>query len=102
MSVQFETKAAVTVAEMARMLGLSRARFYQLQQAGIFPALSMLCRITVQFMSKNAKSVSGSEAKRNCGVNGKPVLFYARNLSAPCQRCEGRNRRATMPNLSMP
>ena len=25
-----ETKAAVTVAEMARMCGLSRARFYQL------------------------------------------------------------------------
>ncbi len=32
-----QTKAAVTVAEMARMVGLSRARFYQLQDAGIFP-----------------------------------------------------------------
>ena len=33
-----ETKAIVTVSEMARMCGLSRARFYQLQKAGVFPA----------------------------------------------------------------
>lgn len=32
-----QTKAVVTVAEMARMCGLSRARFYQLQNAGVFP-----------------------------------------------------------------
>ncbi len=30
MSEQKQTKAAVTVAEMARMVGLSRSRFYQL------------------------------------------------------------------------
>ena len=30
MSAQNETKKAVTVAEMARMCGLSRSRFYQL------------------------------------------------------------------------
>ena len=33
-----ETKAVVTVSEMARMVGLSRARFYQLVRAGVFPA----------------------------------------------------------------
>jgi hypothetical protein len=31
------TKAVVTVSEMARMVGLSRARFYQLVEAGVFP-----------------------------------------------------------------
>ena len=31
------TKVAVSVAEMARMVGLSRARFYQLRRAGVFP-----------------------------------------------------------------
>jgi hypothetical protein len=30
-------KAAVIVSEMARMVGLSRARFYQLRKAGVFP-----------------------------------------------------------------
>ena len=30
MSDEFQTKAAVSVAEMARMVGLSRSRFYQL------------------------------------------------------------------------
>ena len=37
MSGDIPLKAAVTVAEMARMCGLSRARFYQLQKAGVFP-----------------------------------------------------------------
>ena len=36
-----ELRAAVTVAEMARMVGLSRARFYQLQKAGVFPTPQM-------------------------------------------------------------
>ena len=36
MSSDIPLKAAVTVAEMARMCGLSRARFYQLQKAGVF------------------------------------------------------------------
>ena len=37
MSVQVQTKAVVSVAEMARMCGLSRARFYQLVNEGVFP-----------------------------------------------------------------
>ena len=31
------TKVAVSVTELAKMLGLSRGRFYQLQKAGTFP-----------------------------------------------------------------
>jgi hypothetical protein len=37
MSVQVQTKAVVSVAEMARMVGMSRARFYQLLNEGVFP-----------------------------------------------------------------
>ena len=32
-----QTKVAVSVAEMAMMVGLSRVRFYQLVDAGVFP-----------------------------------------------------------------
>jgi predicted DNA-binding transcriptional regulator AlpA len=35
-----DLRAVVTVSEMARMVGLSRARFYQLQKTGVFPAPS--------------------------------------------------------------
>lgn len=72
------TKAIVTVSEMARMCGLSRARFYQLQKAGIFPPpvydLSTRRPIYVEDMQQVCLEVR----KRNCGVNGKPVLFYCR------------------------
>ena len=38
MAVEVVAKMAVSVTEMARMLGLSRARFYQLVRSGTFPA----------------------------------------------------------------
>ena len=37
MSDEIVSKMAVSVTEMARMVGLSRARFYQLVRAGTFP-----------------------------------------------------------------
>ena len=71
-----QTKAVVTVAEMARMVGLSRARFYQLVQAGVFPMpvynVSNRRPIYVEDLQKVCLEVR----RRNYGINGKPVLFY--------------------------
>jgi hypothetical protein len=71
-----ETKAVVTVSEMARMVGLSRARFYQLVRAGVFPAPAREKGrpIYVEELQKVCLEVR----RKNCGANGKPVLFYAR------------------------
>src|SRR5438046_392774 len=79
-----ETKAIVSVSEMARMCGLSRARFYQLQRGGVFPPpvydVSTRRPIYVEELQKVCLEVR----RRNCGINGKPVLFYARrHLGAP-------------------
>ncbi len=78
-----ETKAVVTVSEMARMCGLSRARFYQLQHIGVFPPplydVSTRRPIYVEELQKVCLEVR----RRNCGINGKPVLFYARHLGSP-------------------
>ena len=73
-----QTKAAVTVAEMARMVGLSRARFYQLQDAGIFPLPLYDVSTRRPFYDEEAQRVCLEVRRRNCGINGKPVLFYAR------------------------
>lgn len=75
-----ETKAVVTVSEMARMVGLSRARFYQLQKAGVFP--SPLFDVTTRrpIYDEELQKVCLEVRRRNCGVNGKPVLFYSRRL----------------------
>lgn len=88
MSDHIQTKAVVTVAEMARMVGLSRARFYQLQQEGIFP-LPLYDIATRRPIYPEAMQEACLEVRRkNCGANGKPILFYAR-------RIETTNRRAT-------
>jgi predicted DNA-binding transcriptional regulator AlpA len=75
-----ETKAVVTVSEMARMVGLSRARFYQLQKAGIFPPPERDGETGRPFYSEEQQKVILEVRRRNCGVNNKPCLFYARRV----------------------
>jgi hypothetical protein len=78
MSVEEPTKAAVSVAEMARMVGLSRARFYQLQKAGVFPQPERNEETGRPFYTEELQKVCLEVRRRNFGVNGKAVLFYAR------------------------
>ena len=81
MSVEFHepTKAAVTVAEMARMVGLSRARFYQLLGTAFpFPVYDVSTRRPAYV--EEQQRVCLEVRRRNCGIDGKPVLFYARRF----------------------
>lgn len=81
-----ETKAVVTVSEMAHMVGLSRARFYQLQKAGVFPAPLYHIATRRPIYDESLQNVCLEVRRRNCGVNGKPVLFYARYRSSAPNR----------------
>ena len=78
MTVEIRTKTIVTVAEMSRMCGLSRARFYQLVKEAVFP--SPLYRIETRrpFYTEEMQEVCLEVRRRNCGINGKPIMFYAR------------------------
>ncbi len=72
-----EFKSAVTVSEMARMLGLSRARFYQLIGTAFpHPVYSVSTRrpLFVEELQKVCLEVR----RKNCGIDGKPILFYSR------------------------
>jgi len=71
------SKTVVSVAEMARIVGLSRARFYQLVGEGIFPSPLYSVHTRRPFFSEEMQQVCMDVRKRNCGVNGKPILFYA-------------------------
>lgn len=73
-------KHAVTVAEMARMIGLSRSRFYQL----IGKAFPLPCRDEMgkPFYDEEQQRVITGVRHRNCGIDGKPILFYAPRHSA--------------------
>jgi hypothetical protein len=77
MNVEFQTKAVVTVAEMARMVGLSRARFYQLIGTA-FPHPVYDVRTRRPSYGEDMQRVCLEVRRRNCGVDGTPILFYAR------------------------
>lgn len=74
------TKAIVTVAEMARMVGLSRARFYQLQRAGVFPMPVYSIETRRPIFTEEQQQACLEVRRRNFGVNGRPILFYAKRI----------------------
>ncbi len=80
-----QTKAVVTVSEMARMVGLSRSRFYQLVEAGVFPQPVYSVSNRRPIYVEEAQKVCIEVRRRNCGVNGQPVLFYSRGHPLPTQ-----------------
>ena len=74
-----ETKAVVSVAEMARMVGLSRARFYQLIGSA-FPHPVYDVSTRRPFYDELAQTTCLKVRRRNCGIDGRPIMFYARRL----------------------
>lgn len=74
-------KAAVTVAEMSRMLNLSRSRFYQLIGSA-FPEPSR-DENGRPYYSEDQQKLCMEVRKRNCGVDGKVILFYAARNTTP-------------------
>ena len=82
---QSETKRVVTVAEMARMVGLSRQRFYQLIGTA-FPHPLYDVTSRRPFYSEEQQQLCLEVRKRNCGIDGKPVLFYASRLASSPRR----------------
>ena len=74
-----EVKQAVTISEMARMVGLSRARFYQLLGSA-FPHPLYSVATKRPFYDEEMQKTCLEVRRRNCGIDGKPILFYARRL----------------------
>ena len=85
MSENIVTKSAVSVTEMARMVGLSRSRFYQLIGTA-FPHPERQPGTGRPVYTEELQQVCLEVRRRNCGIDGKPVLFYARRLgTAPAR-----------------
>lgn len=76
-----EAKAAVTVAEMARMCSLGRSRFYQLIGTA-FPEPSRDDRGR-PYYDADQQAICLEVRRRNYGIDGRPILFYAPRRSAP-------------------
>lgn len=90
-SAKHDRVAVCSVSEMARRLGLSRARFYQLVKSGVFPPPlrsgtrrpSYPCDLQEQCLAIRETRV---------GFNGLPVLFDRHDQAA---KLEGKQRGST-------
>lgn len=71
------TKEIVSVSEMARMLGLSRARLYQLIKEGVFPPPTQAENGGRPFYDRQQQEQCVTVRRTNCGIDGRPILFYA-------------------------
>lgn len=74
--------SSISVSDMARLVGLSRSRFHQLLQSGVFPKPAVDPESKRPFYDLEGQAVCLQVRQRNCGVNGKRVLFYARSFGA--------------------
>jgi hypothetical protein len=87
-----EFRAAVTVAEMARMVGLSRSRFYQLIGRA-FPEPSRNEEGRPYYDADQQAACLGVK-RQNRGIDGKPVIFYtvrkATSASTPKRRSKAK------------
>jgi len=75
-------RAAISVSEMARSLHMSRARFYELVNAGVMPPPCYLIRTRKPFYTAQLQDMCLKVRKRGEGMNGEPVVFYANRGSS--------------------
>jgi hypothetical protein len=95
------TKAAVSLTEMAAMVGLSRSRFYQLMGTAFpWPQYDIVTRRPI--FPEEIQQVCLEVRRRNCGIDGRPILFHCRapRPIAPPQRANTRPRRTATPPSS--
>jgi len=80
-----ELREAVSVAEMARMVSLSRARFYQLI-GSTFPHPVYDLRTRRPLYTRELQDICLEVRRRNCGIDGLPILFYAARTAPQVRR----------------
>lgn len=71
-------QSAISISDMAKQVGLSRQRFHQLVGEGVFPQPLYDIRTRRPFYPEDLQAIVKQVRQRNFGINGRPVLFYAR------------------------
>ena len=72
-----DKQSFLSCAAVARKLGLSRQRFWQLRKEGVFPQPQIDEETGRPFYTEEQVEVCLDLRKRNVGMNGKVVLFYS-------------------------
>lgn len=78
MSDDIVSKSVVSITEMARAVGLSRARFYQLVKRGTFPPPDKEPVTGRPCYFEEGQRRCLEVRRRNLGIDNRPILFYSR------------------------
>lgn len=76
----------VSLAGMARLVGLSRQRFHQLMSQGVFPPPVYDIRTRRPHYTEEMQAICKTVRERNVGINGRVVLFYSRRPGIELKR----------------
>jgi len=75
-------RAAVSVTQMARMVGLSRGHFYALVKKGVFASPIYSIATRRPFFPRESQELNLQVRAEQMGVNGEYVLFQERHTPA--------------------
>jgi hypothetical protein len=87
-----DQKAAISVREMALLLSMSRARFYQLVAKGVFPQPERHAETGRPFYTVALQAACLEVRRTNRGIDGQPVLFYSRQPMPEVEKASGNRR----------
>lgn len=94
-----ESRSIVNVSQMARMVGLSRQRFWQLACEGVFLMPIYDIRTKRPFYDEQMQETNLRVRQTNFGLNNRPILFYARRPSEP-RTTEPKTKRSASPKAA--
>jgi len=80
------SKSIISVTDMAKSVGLSRARFYQLVKQGIFPQALYSTRTRRPFYDEDLQKECLQVRESGIGHNQEYILFYSARENNPGKR----------------
>jgi len=105
MNEQDSSQAFLSCTEVARRLGLSRQRFWQLRKDGVFPEPQLDENTGRPYYTEDQMAVCLDFRKRNVGLNGRVVLFYSArpmaNVPKPARKKRRVQPKAVDPHLAI-
>ena len=93
-------KAVVSIADMARMVGCPGPRFYQLMGT-TFPWPRYAVSNRRPFYDEELQICVWKFVSRNCGIDGKPILFYSKRIGNYDHDTEAEGRSLTPPPVKV-
>lgn len=90
-------KPYISVTAMAKMIGLSRARFYQLLEEGFLPQPVYSLHSKRPLYTDKLQQQCLEVKEKNIGINGVPIIFYSPRKNRNTENPDKKRRNKVSP-----